>query len=320
MSTSQEVETVDVHHKWADEARDFTPWLARNLDLLGREIGLSLELVEQEKAVYSLWLDILAKETRTGAMVAIENQLYETDIGHLGQLLTYAAGCDAKVAIWVAPDFRYEYANALHRLNQWTGDKIRFYGVKVEAVKKRGSSGLGARFRKVVWPGGWNKELTHPPGRVMSPDAQKHHEFFQPLIKDMFLRNFADKTIQIFHYTDRFFPSRINNGVGYAVSMEKGNSAWVTFHIRMESKEQTKQLFDALYADRRQIEEAVKADPDPEWHWYRHDSYNFSSINIRRDGAIYDPPDKLEETRAWMLDVLPKFKEAFEPRLEKLLQ
>ena len=46
----------------------------------------------------------------------------------------------------------------------------------------------------------------------------------------------------------------------------------------------------------------------------------FSSINVRRDGSIDDPPEKLEETRAWMLDMLPKLKEVFETRVEKILQ
>ena len=77
-------------------------------------------------------MDSLAKDTDTGDLVAIENQLEWTDFNHLGQLLTYATGCDARAAIWVAPDFRYELAQALHRLNDWTTNGISFYGVKVQ--------------------------------------------------------------------------------------------------------------------------------------------------------------------------------------------
>ena len=69
-------------------------------------------------------------------VVAIENQLEETDHSHLGQLLTYATGCGAHIAIWVAPEFGYEHAEALHRLNEWTSERIRFYGVKIEVIKE----------------------------------------------------------------------------------------------------------------------------------------------------------------------------------------
>ena len=321
MSNSyEEVMQVPVREKWPDEASKFTPWLSQNLDLLGEEIGIKLELVQTEKQIGSLYLDILARESDTDVMVAIENQLEWTDIDHLGRLLIYATGSDARVVIWVAPDFIYEHALTLHRLNEWTNKEIRFYCVKIEVIKKTDSSCFNPRFRKVVYPGGWNRNITLPPEPPLSPDMQKFHDFFQPLVTEMIRTKFADKAIQNFDHTDRFFPSRINQRVGYSASLEKGNSAWVTFHIRMEDREQTKQLFDALDADRQQIESSIVAAPHPEWHWYRHDNYNFSSINIRKDGSIYDPKDKLEETRAWMLDLLPKLKEVFETRLEKLLK
>ena len=49
----------------------------------------------------------------SGEKVAIENQLEWTDTHHLGQLITYATGCEARIAVWVATEFRYEYAVAL---------------------------------------------------------------------------------------------------------------------------------------------------------------------------------------------------------------
>ena len=314
------LEIVDVRTIWPHEALNFTPWLANNLDLLGKELGIKLELVQMEKQVGPLSLDILAKEADKGVMVAIENQLEWTDTLHLGQLLTYATGCDAQVAIWVAPEFRHEYAEALHRLNQWTREDIQFYGVKIDAVKHAPDSCPEPRFRKVVYPGGWNKEITLPTDPPMSPVVQKFHDFFQPLIRKLIQTGFAEKAVQYFSYTGRFFPSRIHQGLGYAASLEGNNSAWVTFNIRMEVREKTKQIFDALLADQEQIEASIDADPKPAWTWFRYDTYDFSSISIRKDGSIDDPPDKLEETRAWMLDLLPRLKEVFDPRVEKILK
>ena len=318
------IEQLDIHTLWEHEALKFTPWLAGNLHLLGKELGIELEFVQLEKQIGPFYLDILAKKADTDVLVAIENQLEWTDTHHLGQLLTYATGCNAPIAIWVASGFTHEYAKALHLLNEWTKNEISFYGVKVEAIQRADHSPPEPRFRKVVYPGCWDKDLTLPPDPPMAPHVQKHHDFFQPLIDELIRSGFADKPpVRIFDHTDRCFPSRLNPGVGYKVSLEGKNDAWVTLHISAETKELTKLIFDQLQADREDIEEEIKsridAGPDPEWHWYRRDSFYFSSINIRRDGSVDDPQEKLEEIRVWMLDLLPKLKEVFDPRVANIL-
>ena len=320
MSTHQEgIEQLEVRTKWQHEAHDFTPWLARNLDVLGKELGMKLEFVQQEKPVGPLSLDILAREVQTGVMVAIENQLEWTDTGHLGQLLTYATGCNAHIAIWIATEFRYEYAKALHRLNEWTNEGIRFYGVKVELIGTSGDSSPEPRFWKVVYPGGWDKDVTLPPVPPMPPHVQMHHDFYRPLIDELIRADLADKAVYHYSHTGRFFPSRLSEGVGYAVSLEGRNDAWVTLHIQTESNELTKWIFDELENRREDIESRIDADPSLEWHWRRHDRNTFSSISIRRDGSIDDPPEVLERTRTWMLDLLPKFKEVFDQSVADIL-
>ena len=117
---------------WPKEAQDFTPWLAENIAELGEALGMDLELQGTEAAVGSLRLDILATESNQGRPVIIENQLGVTDHGHLGQLLTYAAGFDAGVVIWVTRHFRDEHRQALDWLNQRTGEETQFFGVVVE--------------------------------------------------------------------------------------------------------------------------------------------------------------------------------------------
>lgn len=311
-----ELDQLDVRTKWPDEALDFTPWLAKNLQMLGDAIGLELEFVQREVPVGPYFLDIKAKEADGGATVAIENQLEMTDLHHLGQLLTYATGCDARVAVWVAPYFGYEHAQTLHRLNEWTKDSIRFYGVKVEVIKQAGGD-PAPRFRKVVWPGGWNKEVTLQQGE-MDPEKLKYNEFFRPLVADLLREGFAEKAVQRFYYTDRFFPSRFNPATGYEACLEEGG-AWVTVRIQMNEEECTNDIFDTLKVDRKEIERSLDAGPAPEWHWLKHEKRPFSSICIRRDGSIDDPDEKLKETRAWMLDLLPKLKEVFDPRLAGIL-
>ena len=306
MATTEDgSELADVRDKWPLEAQNFTPWLAKNLDLLGKVLGMKLEEVQQEAPIGPFSLDILAREAERGVIVAIENQLEETDLTHLGQLLTYATGCGAHVAIWVAPYFGYEHAQALHRLNEWSSERIRFYGVKVDVVREEGSE-LTPRLRKVVYPGGWDKNLTLR-SREMSPTTRKYYDFFQPLIAGLPGAGFAERPVQRFGPSFRHFPSPLNDGIWYAASLEGTNDAWVTLHIEMGDKKQTKHIFDTLLKQQERIQECLAG----EWHWNRHNGQNFSSINIRRDGSIDDCVGKLKETRAWMLCTLPKLKQVF---------
>ncbi|MYB48258.1 MAG: DUF4268 domain-containing protein [Dehalococcoidia bacterium] len=313
-----EIEQVEVRKKWKHEAHNFTPWLADNLYLLGSVLGMKLELVQTEALVGPYFLDILAREADEGVLVAIENQLEETDDHHLGQLLTYATGREAHVAVWVASEFVYEHAQVLHRLNKWTKENIRFFGVKVEVFEKAGGECLEARFRKVVYPGGWNKKATLK-SREMPATKRRHHEFFQPLVTELLREGFAHKAVQYFDHTGRIFPSNLDLGIGYAASFFQ-DSAWVSLHLQTEDKEFNKQLFEELKVDQQQIQQSVNAGPDPDWQWLSRDRDAFSTINVKIDASIDDPPEKLEETRAWMLDLLPKLKEAFDPRLERILK
>lgn len=61
---------------------------------------MELELVEKESKVGGYSADILAKEANTDNYVVIENQLEDSNHTHLGQLLTYASGKQAKRNCW----------------------------------------------------------------------------------------------------------------------------------------------------------------------------------------------------------------------------
>ena len=64
------LKTVTARQKWNNEARDFTPWLAKNIKALNEALGLELEVenVEVQCGPYSA--DILAKDTGTDKYVA----------------------------------------------------------------------------------------------------------------------------------------------------------------------------------------------------------------------------------------------------------
>jgi len=156
-TTLSRLEKVPLRDAWKHESGDFTPWLAEsdNLMLLADAIGLSeLECVAVEHQVGDFKLDMLC--TDGNDQVIIENQLEKTNHTHLGQILAYAAGVDARKVIWIAESFRPEHAAALQFLNENTTEELSFFAVEVE-LWKIGNSPLAPKFEIVVKPNDWVK-------------------------------------------------------------------------------------------------------------------------------------------------------------------
>jgi hypothetical protein len=152
------LETVDLRQAWAHEAQSFTPWLAENLSRLSSALGIPLELEGQEVSVGSFSADLLARNPQDGSLVLIENQLEQTDHNHLGQILTYLAGLEAQVIVWIASDFRDPHLSAIHWLNDHTVDPLAFFAVQVKAVRI-GDSPIAPLFEVVAKPNGWDRKL-----------------------------------------------------------------------------------------------------------------------------------------------------------------
>jgi hypothetical protein len=127
---------------------------------------MDLEVQATEKAVGPFWADILCKETATDAWVVIENQFGKTDHGHLGQLMTYAAGLSAGIVVWIAERFTEEHRAALDWLNQTTTDAVSFFGLEIE-VWRIGDSLPAPKFNIVCQPNDWSKSpILKPAGEL----------------------------------------------------------------------------------------------------------------------------------------------------------
>lgn len=81
------IEYLPLKSVFADEAAEFTPWLAENLERLGTALGVELEIDATEVSVGAFKADVKARTT-DGRVVVIENQFHVTDHTHLGQLAT----------------------------------------------------------------------------------------------------------------------------------------------------------------------------------------------------------------------------------------
>jgi hypothetical protein len=151
------LQTAPLREAWPHEARHFTPWLAENLDHLSEAIGVSLELTGTEVAVGAFFADILARDSE-GNVVLIENQLEPGNHDHLGQIITYLAGIDAKIVIWIAAGFNADRLSAIRWLNEHTVAPYAFFAVKLSVVRI-GQSPFAPLFDVLERPNDWDRTL-----------------------------------------------------------------------------------------------------------------------------------------------------------------
>jgi hypothetical protein len=175
---------VDLRTAWSHEALEFTPWLAKNLDQLGEVLGVTFELDRTEARVGAFAADILARDSRNDSAVVIENQIAASYHSHLGQILTYLSGLDAKTVIWVAGSFRDEHLPALRWLNEHTDDAFAFFAVRVRVVLI-GQSPFAPIFDVLERPNGWDRRL-HEMARgpeILTPVALRRRAFWAHYVR-----------------------------------------------------------------------------------------------------------------------------------------
>ena len=132
--TLSNLKRIELRKQWADEARDFTPWLSseKGLVMLGELLGMELELEDTEVSVGSYRADIVAKDILSDQYVVIENQLEPTNHDHIGKLFTYAASFGASTLVWIAQKFREEHRQAIDWFNDVTVKEVDFFGIEIE--------------------------------------------------------------------------------------------------------------------------------------------------------------------------------------------
>jgi hypothetical protein len=151
---------IDLRELWKHEAFNFTRWLAEpeNIELLGDEVGIDIQITQTEASVGRFNVDILAAEETTGKKIIIENQLEMTDHSHLGQLITYAAGLEAEYVIWIVRDVREEHQQAVDWLNEHTDEHINFFLIAIELWQIENSP-PAPKFNIISRPNEWKRSV-----------------------------------------------------------------------------------------------------------------------------------------------------------------
>lgn len=300
------VEELDLREIWPDETRDFTPWLSENLDLLGEKLGLDLTPVATEHPIGSFFADIVAEDDAIG-LVIIENQLTQSDHGHLGQLWTYAASMDAKVLVWVAPSFRPEHREAVEWFNRLTPEDRSAYCVRISAIR------IGASQPAPVF-----EVIEGPPAskRKANPKGARYRAFWQVLIDDARQRGIVQANDEVRPGTSASItlPSRSGvAGVNYYARFAASRGVTVHCVINPGEDARRKLIFDHLHADKTAIERAS----DGKWAWERNVKLP-PVVRTYHDGSIDSSEAELAEIRDWMLETYACVSKAIDDSLATL--
>jgi hypothetical protein len=309
------LEQVDPHLLWVSEPGHFTPWLADNLTTLGEALGLELELIKAESSVGPFACDIEARDINTRRKVIIENQLEPTDHTHLGQLLTYAAGLDATVIVWISPLFREQHRQAIDFLNRHTAEGLDFFAVALEVVKI-GNSQPAVVFRLAASPNAWAKTLaaTNQPA-VTSTRMLAYQEFYQGVIDELrtvhhFTNARAGQPQSWYSFTSG------TKGFLYSASFTAKGQLRAELYIDV-GDERNKIIFDYFSAMKVQLEQSM----GETLTWERLDKRRASRISaLRQNTTIEDVATQRTEIQKWVIDHLLRVKKVFGPHLKSALQ
>ena len=318
-------EAVALREVWRREDGNFTPWLASNLSVLGDALGLPLEIKERESELDGLPYRVDIVAASEGQPVVIENQLEPTDDDHLGRLLIYAAGKNAKTVIWVASEMADAHWQAMHWLNQQQG-AAKFYGVVVELLKI-GASKPAPYFKVVVAPGDLRERNTG--GRVAvnaGLERAENHIFSGWLLAKL---RIADNSCIVGPVDNNPWAMldmpNASPGVQYALDLQRPGLD-ICFQVDSSTSngkltpENCWWMYDHLAKHRNQIEAtlgSLGANERLDWQrdWRTDRKARGSQIVIQRDTRINGNYDEWPEYQDWIISRFLQFREVLKPHL-----
>ena len=297
----------DLRSVWKHEANDFTKWLSKeeNLNTLGDEIGIDIELRQTEAKTGSFSTDILAIETNTNNKIIIENQLEATNHDHLGKIITYASGHDAKTIIWIVKEAREEHRQAIDWLNEHTDEEINIFLCKIE-LWQINDSAIAPKFQIVSSPNHWGKIVKKSSDNKMSSTQELQYDYWTKVKEEIDKNDFkfnSRKPYQISFYTVAVGRSFAN--ISLNINTQKPE---VKVQIWISDK---KELFDYLYESKDEIEAELGFELD----WISSENNKSSSIEIVKNMDINDR-SAWDEICNWQLDNASKFYDVFSDRIK----
>jgi hypothetical protein len=298
------IQTLPLKDLWPGESTHFTPWIAKNLAILGEKLGMDLEIESTEASAGDFSADIVARDLSTNKLVVIENQYGSTDHRHFGQLITYASVLGAGAVVWIAESIRAEHKSAMDFLNQNLKESLSLYAVEASAIRIDESKPAFV-LTIVSMP---SEPTIHPPAVPELTDTEERYRiYFQGLIDE--LREKHKFTNARTGQPQNWYTFASENSKIYTYSTSFGKAGKVRVEIYLDSGDKTEneQIFDCLLKRKQQIEAALGF----ELTWERLDNRRACRIAVYRDGEINSDSETLADIKSWTIQNLLKFKAVF---------
>lgn len=286
---------VDIRDLWKHEQYDFSEWLSKeeNIENLNDILGLTLVDISKEAYVGSYRCDIFAKDETTGTKVIIENQLEASNHDHLGKIITYASGLDAKVVVWIVKQAKEEHRSAIEWLNNNTNNELNFFLIELHAYKIDDSN-PAPMFEVIEKPNGFIKNTKAINNQDNLNKSQSERLEFWNKFNEVVEQNGKPFNIRK-ATTDHWYDVALGTSEAHISINLLNKSSYVVIDVYINDN---KELFDKLM-DKKDI---IESELGFKLVWDRLDNGKASRIKYRIKGLNFDDHSNYEELMKEIID------------------
>lgn len=295
---------VDVRELWKHEQYNFSDWLSKeeNLEYLNEILGLTLVDVDKEVFVGPYRCDLVAKDETSGIYVVIENQLEGTNHDHLGKILTYASGLDAKTMVWIVKEAKEEHRAAVEWINNNTNSDINFFLIEIHAYRI-GDSVPAPKFEVIEKPNDFVKHSKGPSANKELNKSQSERVLFWEQFNQIVVSRGKPFNLRKAS-PDHWYDVAMGTSEAHvAIDLINKNNYIIVEVVVKDNKS----LFDQLYDNKDVIEKTLGF----KMIWDRLDNKKASRIKYRIQGLNFDDHSNYIELMNQTIDIAVKVRDVF---------
>ena len=248
----------------------------------------------------------MAKDETSGITVIIENQLEGTNHDHLGKIITYASGLDAKVMVWIVREAKEEHRAAIEWLNNNTAGDINFFLIEIHAYRI-GNSDPAPKFEVVEKPNDFVKRSKAKGGDDELNKRESERLFFWEQFNQVVASRGKPFNIRK-PTTNHYYDVAIGTSEAHVVIAIVNKDGNITVELYITDN---KELFDNLLQRKDEIEQQLNLPIT----WERLDNKKASRIKYTIDGLSFDDHSNYDTLINASIDAAVKMRDVFKQYL-----